>query len=509
MQYLFHTDFLVDCINNPGGQNQTVVEKCRAGELSGWVLSSSIPALYEAVRSSKGVDEAKHEVGEILKVFSTLNPTASDLAASLASSNGTDMGVLLAAKLAKDFGLEGIVAKSPEAFSSQDVKALSIDGLFEDLTAHRPVSGVPLLDVSASYPEVWNKVESEMADVMRSGRFILGSKVSELEEKIADYCQSKYAVGVSSGTDALLISLMAADIRARDEVITSPYTFFATGGAVARLGAVPVFVDIDEASFNLDPALIEARITEKTRAIIPVHLYGQCADMDPILDVARRHNLVVIEDAAQAIGSEYKNRRAGSMGDYGCFSFFPTKNLGGFGDGGIVTTSSKENYDRLVSLRVHGSKPKYYHKVVGGNFRLDPIQAAVVSAKLDRLEGWTAKRRQNAATYTDLIEKNDLASLVRPPAEVFPRHIYNQYVVRVGARRDELKDYLAGKKVATEIYYPLPLHLQECFAGLGYKEGDLSVSEKAANETLALPISQEVSKDQQEYVVQSMKAFLA
>ncbi|TDJ60014.1 MAG: DegT/DnrJ/EryC1/StrS family aminotransferase [Nitrospina sp.] len=337
-----------------------------------------------------------------------------------------------------------------------------------------------------------------MADVVRSGHFILGPKVVELEERIAEYCQTPFAVGVSSGTDALLMALMADDIQPGDEVITTPFTFFATAGSIARSGARAVMVDIDPTTFNIDPAKIEQAITPKTKAIMPVHLYGQCADMDPILEIAKKHKLTVIEDAAQAIGSEYKGRRAGSLGDFGCFSFFPTKNLGGFGDGGIVTTHSEALYEKLKILRNHGMEPKYYHKLIGGNFRIDALQAAVVTAKLGHLERWTASRRGHAGHYNRLFEENGLTQFVATPREIFPRHIYNQYIIRVkDGKRDALRKFLGEQNIITEIYYPVPLHLQECFAPLGYKPGDFPVSEQAAEETLALPIAPEITQQQQ------------
>ncbi|MBI4383687.1 MAG: DegT/DnrJ/EryC1/StrS family aminotransferase [Nitrospinae bacterium] len=352
-------------------------------------------------------------------------------------------------------------------------------------------------------------MEREMAEVLRSGHFILGPHVARLEEKIAQYCHCRYAVGVSSGTDALLVSLMAANVGPGDEVVTTPFTFYATAGSIVRVGARPVFVDIDPATCNLNPDQVESRISKKTKAIIPVHLYGQCADMEPLLETARKHGLAVIEDAAQAIGASYQGRRAGSLGDYGCFSFFPTKNLGGLGDAGMVTVSSEEFYQKLVVLRTHGAKPKYYHKVVGGNFRLDTLQAAAICAKLDYLEGWTEKRRQNAFRYDRLLSEAGLMDHVQTPQELVPRHVYNQYVVRVKNRRDDLRKFLQEKKVQTEIYYPLPLHLQECFASLGYREGDFPESEKAARETLALPIYPELTPERQEYAVRVIKEFFA
>jgi len=367
---------------------------------------------------------------------------------------------------------------------------------------------VPLLDIPIAYEEILADVQKNIDKVIRSGKFILGPVVEELELLVANYCGAKYAVGVSSGTDALLISLMASEIGPGDEVITSPFTFFSTAGSIARLGARPVFVDIEPDTFNIEPNQIEQKITAKTRAIIPVHLYGQCAAMDPVLDLARGNNLVVIEDAAQAIGSEYKGRRAGSMGDYGCLSFFPTKNLGGFGDGGMVTMASGELFERVKTLRVHGSQSKYYHKIIGGNLRLDALQAAIVLAKLKYLDGWTKKRRTNAQTYNQLFRGKGLTDQLIIPPEVVPYHVYNQYVVRIKNKRDELRKYLADNNVATEIYYPLPLHLQECFTSLGYKKGDFPESEKAADETIALPVFPELTPEQLNYVVEIIVHFM-
>jgi len=372
---------------------------------------------------------------------------------------------------------------------------------------------VPLLDLKAQYARIKDEILPAVHEVLESQYFILGPKVAECEHQIARYCGCAHAVGVSSGTDALLISMMAENIGPGDEVITTPYTFFATVGSIVRLGAKPVFVDIDPVSYNLDVSQIEGRITPRTKAIMPVHLYGQCAEMDPLLEVAERHGLVVIEDAAQAIGAEYHGRRAGSMGHYGCFSFFPSKNLGAGGDGGIVTTQDGERAEKLRVLRVHGSKPKYYHSLVGGNFRLDAIQAAIVSAKLPHLDEWSAGRQSNAARYRRLFEQSGLvqSGKVRLPVELEGRrHIYNQFVIRV-ERRDELRAYLKEHRIGTEIYYPVPLHLQECFASLGYGEGDFPHSETAARETLALPlpIYPELSDRQAEYVVDRIARFYA
>lgn len=367
---------------------------------------------------------------------------------------------------------------------------------------------VPLLDLKAQYAGIKDEIEPVLREVVESQYFILGPKVDECEKAIAAYCSCARAVGVTSGTDALLIALMAEGIGAGDEVITTPYTFFATAGSIARTGARPVFVDIDPLTYNIDPAQIEAKITAKTRAIMPVHLYGQMADMDAIMAIASRRGLIVIEDAAQAIGSEYKGRRAGSIGHYGCFSFFPSKNLGCFGDGGIVTTNDAARADKLGILRAHGSKPKYYHKIIGGNFRLDALQAAIVTVKLRHLDAWTAGRQANAKRYDKLFAAAGLVDKIALPKVVASRHIFNQYVIRV-PRRDELQNFLKDKGIGTEVYYPVPLHLQECFTYLGHRGGDYPESEKAARETMALPIFPELTDAQAGHVVESIRAFFA
>jgi dTDP-4-amino-4,6-dideoxygalactose transaminase len=368
---------------------------------------------------------------------------------------------------------------------------------------------VPLLDLNAQYTTIKSEIDEAIQRVVESQQFINGPEVGQLEKQVAAYCQARHCVGVSSGTDALLLALMALEIKPGDEVITTPYTFFATAGSIVRLGARPVFVDIDPVTFNIDPSGIEAKITPRTRVVMPVHLFGQCADMDPILDIARRHKLAVIEDAAQAIGSEYKGRRAGSMGDMGCFSFFPSKNLGGFGDGGAVTTNDPALAERLALLRNHGAKPKYYHARVGGNFRLDTIQAAVLLVKLRYLDSWSAKRQQHAAWYDQAIANSEvLRSCVQPPRVVQSRHIFNQYVIRV-SRREELREHLKKCQIGHEVYYPVPMHLQECFANLGYKNGDFPHSEEAASTTVALPIYPELTVAHLESTVSALSSFYA
>lgn len=374
---------------------------------------------------------------------------------------------------------------------------------------------VPLLDLKAHHEPIREQILNALEQTFASSQFILGPDVGKLEERVAAYCQAQHGIGVTSGTDALLLSLMALGVGPGDEVITPCYSFFATAGVIARLHAKPVFVDIDPVSFNIDPSKIEAAVTPKTKAIIPVHLYGQCAEMEPILDLARRYGLFVIEDAAQAIGAEYKDgRRACSMGTVGCLSFFPSKNLGCLGDGGMVVTNDRDLANRLKILRVHGSHPKYYHKMIGGNFRLDTIQATVLNVKLNYLDGWTKRRQDNAERYRSLFQQSGLVrrGVVRLPEAVYREsgvkhhHIYNQFVLRV-ERRDELMAHLKQNEIGAEIYYPVPFHLQECFGYLGYREGDFPEAERAAKETLAIPIYPELTVDQQTQVVEAIASF--
>jgi dTDP-4-amino-4,6-dideoxygalactose transaminase len=374
---------------------------------------------------------------------------------------------------------------------------------------------VPLLDLNAHHEPLRQEILAVLEKTFRSNAFILGPDVGKLEERVAAYCQAMYGIGVTSGTDALLLALMALGIGPEDEVVTTPYSFFATAGVIVRLGAKPVLVDIDPTTYNIDPAKITSVLTDKTKAIIPVHLYGQCADMAPIMDIAKRHNLSVIEDAAQAIGSEHRDgRRACSMGTIGCLSFFPSKNLGCLGDGGMAITNDSELAERMRILRVHGSKPKYYHKVIGGNFRLDTIQAAVLNVKLNYLDGWTKRRQENAERYELLFRQSGLVERgkVRLPEAVYRSegvkhyHIYNQFVLRV-ERRDALMEHLKQKGIGAEIYYPVPFHLQECFQYLGHKKGDFPESERAANETIAIPIYPELTPAQQTEVVEAIATF--
>ena len=365
---------------------------------------------------------------------------------------------------------------------------------------------VPLLDLTAQYQSIRWEVRTAIDRVCESQVFILGPEVAACEHEIASFCGADYAIGVSSGTDALLVALMAAGVGAGDEVITSPFTFFATAGVISRLGARPVFVDIETESFNLDPDQIENLLSPRTKAILPVHLFGRCAAMEPIKEIAKQHGLVVIEDAAQSIGAkDHHGQSAGTIGDIGCFSFFPSKNLGAFGDGGMVVTGDSKLAETLRVLRVHGGKPKYYHKHIGGNFRLDALQAAVLRVKLRYLPLWTAGRRQNASQYRELFAQTGLSCHVVLPADT-PGHIYNQFVIRC-AERDALQAFLREQNIETEIYYPVPLHLQECFADLGYRQGQFPCAEAAAAEVLALPIYPELSKEQQCYVVDRVREF--
>jgi dTDP-4-amino-4,6-dideoxygalactose transaminase len=362
---------------------------------------------------------------------------------------------------------------------------------------------VPLLDLKAQYATIKEELDAAVAEVMESCSFILGPQVQKFEEKVAAYCGTKYAVGVASGTDALLLSLRACGVGSGDEVITVSYSFFATAGVISNLGATPVFVDIEPSTYNINSQLIAEKITPRTKAIMPVHLFGQCAEMDPILTLAEEHQLKVVEDAAQAIGAEYRGRKAGSMGHLGCFSFFPSKNLGGMGDGGMITTNDSELAELLRILRVHGSKSKYYHSVVGYNSRLDTLQAAALGVKLKYLDEWTEKRREHAHLYDQLLQE---LPVVTPHAEEHNRHIYNQYTIRV-ENRDGLQQHLKEKDVGTALYYPLPLHLQECYRDLAHQQGNLPESERAAKETISIPVYPELTRQQQEYVVNQIRDF--
>lgn len=385
---------------------------------------------------------------------------------------------------------------------------------------------VPLLDLKLQYKTLKKELDETLIRIAESQYFILGPEVNRMEELLSEYLGCKYSLGVSSGTDALLVALMAIDIKPGDEVIVPTYSFFATAGVVARLNAVPVLVDSDPVTFNINTKEISNKITSKTKAIIPVHLFGQSCEMDEIMDIAKKYSIKVIEDAAQAIGTQYKDGRCvGTIGDIGCFSFFPSKNLGCFGDGGLVTTNNPYLAERLRILRVHGGEPKYYHKIIGGNFRLDALQAAIISVKLPHLNSWSEKRRKNASTYTKYFIEAGLSSeegktqfdddnkVLLPKAvyrdkadKVKNFHIYNQYIIRVN-KRDELRKFLTEKDIGTEIYYPIPFHLQECFAYLNYKRGDFPIAEQQADTSIALPIYPELTDEQLHYVVDMISEF--
>ena len=377
-------------------------------------------------------------------------------------------------------------------------------------SSEQPIS-VPALDLKAQYKTIRDEIEPVVRDVLESQYFILGPQVSDFEKEAAEYCGVGHAIGCASGSDALLLPLMAFGVGPGDEVITCPYTFFATGGAIWRTGARPVFVDIDPVSYNIDPAKIEAAITPKTKVILPVHLYGQTAEMNAINDIAKRHNLLVLEDAAQAIGSAYHGKRTGGLGHAAAFSFYPSKNLGGFGDAGMVTTDDPTLAKAVARLRVHGMEPKYHHHEVGFNSRIDAFQAAILRVKLRHLDDWTNGRREAAARYTSYFQEQGIEAdrLTLPTEEAGHFHVFNQYVIRVPASlRDPLRAHLATERVGTEIYYPIPLHLQVCFRELGYQPGDFPVSEAAAAETIALPMYPELSENSQRYVVDTIARFL-
>ncbi len=362
---------------------------------------------------------------------------------------------------------------------------------------------VPLLDLKAQYATIKDEITQAISEVCESQYFALGPAVAEFEKRIAAYCDSKHAIGVSSGTDALLVSLMALGVKPGDEVITTPFTFFSTAGSVVRLGAKPIFVDVDPDSYNIDPSAIEEKITEKTRVIIPVHLFGQAAQMKPIEELARQHNFAVIEDAAQAIGAIQDGVMCGNFGDCGCFSFYPTKNLGGFGDGGLVTTNRDDLAEQIRVLRDHGQHPRYFYKIIGGNFRLDGIQGAVLTVKLAHLDEWNEKRRQNAAIYDGIFADSPVKI---PKIETNNVSIYHQYTVTV-PERDQLQKFLSENHIGSAVFYPKPLHVQDCFSELGYKPGDLPIAERLSNEVLSLPIYPELVPDQIEYVAKTVLKF--
>ena len=369
--------------------------------------------------------------------------------------------------------------------------------------SEKTITRVPLVDLKRQYRSIKEEVDSAIQDVLETQAFILGPQVKEFESLFASYCNTKHAIGVSSGTDALLLALKSLGIGDGDEVITSPFTFFATVGSICNTGAKPVFADIEPESFNIRPDLIEKCISNKTKAIIPVHIYGQCADMDPILEIAKKHDIRVIEDSAQSIGAEYKDKKSGSIGDLGCFSFFPSKNLGGLGDGGMITCNSDDLEELIYTLRIHGGKPKNYYSIIGINGRLDTIQASVLIKKLGHIEPWCEKRREKASYYTERMKGLDL---VTPEIMSFNKHVFHQYVIRT-KERDRLMEHLTANNIGCAVHYPVPQHLQKCLAHLGYKEGDLPEAEGATREILSLPIFPEITKEEQDYVIDTIYDF--
>ena len=376
------------------------------------------------------------------------------------------------------------------------------------MTAATTTKRIPLLDLEAQHRPLRDELLSAMARVVDSQHFIMGAEVKQLEKEIAEYTGVSRGIGCASGSDALYLALLAAGVGPGDEVLTTPFSFFATAGAISRVGATPVFVDIEPETFNIDPALLAEAVKAhpRVKAIIPVHLFGACADMDPILKIAADCGAMVIEDGAQSIGAEYKRRQAQSMGDMGCISFFPSKNLGGFGDGGMVLTNNPTLADKLASLRVHGTTKKYYHPYLGTNSRLDTLQAAILLVKLPHLDAWSSGRARNAAKYRQILDEAGLPIVLPVEAPYQTRHVYNQFVIRC-ERRDELKAHLQQHGVGTEVYYPLSLHLQPCYANLGYTEGSMPVSELASKEVLALPVHADLPNDGIEYVCDAIRAF--
>jgi dTDP-4-amino-4,6-dideoxygalactose transaminase len=369
---------------------------------------------------------------------------------------------------------------------------------------------VPLLDIKEQNEALRPEIEAALNRVLDTNGFILGAEVVALEQELAAYCGTKHAIGCASGTDALLLALMAFDVGRDDEVITTPYSFFATVSSITRLGAVPIFVDIDPETYNLNVEQIEAKITDKTKAIQPVHLYGQCAEMEKLREISRKYNIPLVEDAAQAIGAEDGGKRAGAMSEIGCFSFYPSKNLGGMGDGGFMTTDDDRLAEKLFALRVHGSRERYYHEWIGLNSRLDGFQGAILRVKLPHLDSWSEKRKANADYYRKLFTDAGLNEQITLPFErENTRHIYNQFIVRVPERRDELRTFLTANEIGTDVYYPVSLHLQKCFRYLDYRAGDFPESERASRETLALPIFPELKTKQQEFVVEKIAEFYA
>ncbi|MDA7949844.1 MAG: DegT/DnrJ/EryC1/StrS family aminotransferase [Pirellulaceae bacterium] len=396
-----------------------------------------------------------------------------------------------------------------QPMTEQKLTVLPTDNKEQAAFSHQEVQNVPFLDIKRDNSPLLEEIQQAVTDVCASGIYVLGPECQKLEKTFKEICHVDHAIACSSGSDALLLALMAIEIGPGDEVILPSFTFFATASAVWRLGATPVFADIDPVSYNIDPAAVERAITPKTKAIIPVHLFGQCADMDPLNQLAHEHKLYIIEDAAQAVGAKYKNRPAGSMGHMSAFSFYPTKNLGGFGDGGLLTSTDSQLADRLALLRVHGMRPRYYHKVVGINSRLDAMQAAVLNVKARYLDQWTAARQKHASRYHELLSMTALSQIISLPETTDGcKHVWNQFTLRIpNGKRNALREFLSNQNVGTEIYYPVPLHQQECFASLGWEHGSLPETEKAVEEVLHLPIFPGITEQEQIYVVKNIMNF--
>lgn len=502
----------------------SLMNLCFQKEVEGWIMSSSVLSLYAELGSVVGPTEASLKIKDALNYLACLPLTEEHIRQAI---NGANDEKFIPDKLkiliCKEFGLDYFITEHVDELNEmEDIDSLPVQIVsaakflsnFRELR-RKPPARVSLLDTKASYHSLYHRIHGAMNRVLLSGKFILGNEVKAFEEAVADYCNCQFAVGLSSGTDALLVALMALEVKPGEIVITTPYSFFATAGVIVRLGARPLFVDIDKETYNMNPEKLEDTLLKlnsdhlaRVRAIIPVHLFGQCADMEPILSVSRQYGLAVIEDAAQAIGSRYKNQAlAGSMGTMGCFSFFPSKNLGGFGDAGLLSTNNPTLAEKVNILRSHGAQPKYYHRIIGGNFRLDALQAAMIKEKIPFLDESTRIRQANAHFYSIGFKELGLDNLITLPKIASGSfHIFNQYIIRA-PNRDELKAFLTSHNIETEIYYPVPLHLQECFAYLDYKKGDFPASEQASQETLALPVYPGLTKDMQQYVMECIKAF--
>ena len=536
---LIDKDILLDCLGITQeniSNSLKLIEFCKREDIKAWVSEHSVSEVCRVIAGSKNIKEFFNKLKDLLEIFGVLSLNKDNIFSAI-SRLDTDYSVSIQYEVAKQAGIRYIVTNSPHSYGddSQNPEVLTPEAFMERVKKEE-VGSIPPLDLKPELCQFWDEAQKGLGRVIFSTSFILGDTVKRFEEEFAKYCGVEHCIGVASGSDALLISLMAIDVGPEDAVITTPYTFFATAGAIARLFALPVFVDIDPATYNIDPNGVEELIKEscywdgeslwiepqdvrtsplnpryfpkrrRVKAIIPVHLFGQTADMERIMEVAKRYNLYVIEDAAQAHGAECLMggsgpKRVGSIGHLGCFSFFPTKNLGGWGDGGAVTTNDPELAEKIRILRVHGSSPKYYHRFVGINSRLDAIQASVLLAKLSHLDTWIDKRQRVARRYMDLLSLNGSVQLPEVAGYV-ARHVWNQFVIRIkgSGKRDQVQRRLREKGIGTGIYYPLPLHLQECFSYLGYKEGDFPNSERASRETLALPMFPELREWEQEKI---------